>query len=69
MRCTREKVTSSRLSLIFFCFFSSTSQWSPLFSSILDVVRKVEAVLGKFGQLSCNLTSDIHDDRVALVIW
>lgn len=37
--------------------------------SILDVVRKVEAVLGKFGHLSCNLTSDIRDDRVALVIW
>lgn len=39
---------------------------SPL---VVDVVRKVEAVLGRFGQLSCNLTSDIRDDRVALVIW
>lgn len=25
--------------------------------------------MGKSGQLSCNLTSDIRDDRVALVIW
>lgn len=41
----------------------------PLFPLVLAVVRKVEAVLGKFGQLSCNLTSDIRDDRVALVIW
>ncbi|KAL7017506.1 hypothetical protein ACKWTF_010402 [Chironomus riparius] len=33
------------------------------------VVRKVEAVIGKYGHLSCNLTSDIRDDRIALVIW
>jgi neural cell adhesion molecule len=39
------------------------------FPLVLDVVRKVEAVLGRFGQLSCNLTSEIRDDRVALVIW
>lgn len=39
------------------------------FSLVSDRVHKVEAVLGKFGQLSCNLTSDIRDDRVALVIW
>lgn len=40
-----------------------------LLSLVSDRVHKVEAVLGKFGQLSCNLTSDIRDDRVALVIW
>lgn len=66
---TREKVCfffltrTSSFRLFFVCTFST-----PFFS-ILDVVRKVEAVLGKFGQLSCNLTSDIGDDRVALVIW
>lgn len=60
------------LPLYFVRFFSRSSPFNGLnfsFPSILDVVRKVEAVLGKFGQLSCNLTSDIHDDRVALVIW
>lgn len=64
---TRDKVTSTRLSLIF-SFFPPINDLHSL-PFILDVVRKVEAVLGKFGQLSCNLTSDIHDDRVALVIW
>lgn len=74
---TRKKVT-----LLYFAFqsisrkipnfslvqysFDLSSAFSPLVSA---VVRRVEAVLGKFGQLSCNLTSDIRDDRVALVIW
>lgn len=48
-----------------FLYFLSTNN-IPL---ITAVVRKVEAVLGKFGQLACNLTADITNDRVALVIW
>ncbi|CRL07921.1 CLUMA_CG020866, isoform A, partial [Clunio marinus] len=39
------------------------------FFLLADDVQKIEAVVGKSGQLSCNLTSDIQDDRVALVIW
>jgi hypothetical protein len=48
-------------------FFFATS--SSIFHLCAAVVLKVEAVLGKHGQLACNLTSDIRDDRVALVIW
>lgn len=49
-----------------FFFIFSFLFWFLAFS---DIVRKVEAVLGKLGELSCNLASDIRDDRVALVIW
>lgn len=45
------------------------NQFSSLFFLFPVVIRKVEAVIGRNGQLACNLTSEIRDDRVALVIW
>lgn len=39
------------------------------FFSFFAVVIRKEAVIGRNGQLSCNLTSDIREDRVSLVIW
>lgn len=46
-----------------------TDPFLSLFILISVVVRKAEAAVGKHGQLSCNLTSDIRDDRFSLVIW
>lgn len=55
----------------FSCFAMSTkeNQFSSLFFPFPVVIRKVEAVIGRNGQLACNLTSEIREDRVALVIW
>lgn len=50
-------------------FFLISSFHLPHIAPTAAVIRKIEAVVGKNGQLSCNLTSDIRGDRVALVIW